>query len=330
MNINKYNHNPIVPSRIRIKLIAVIKQFINAAMKGEILTNNGEQYKKGTIRTYLTFMLSIEAYEKEYGTIYIDEVDILWVELYKAFLTQMNMSKNSIATNVAKLKAIMNRAHIAGVSYRSGFGFKAPREITSQVYMTWNDLKLLHNHEFVNEGERRVRDIFIMHCFMGMRISDFMQFVKSPKNFIRNIDGKIFIEYYSQKTNIKSVVPMHVMVRKILERNNYDFGRKFSYQHYNYYLKILCEKAGLTETIRKVITKGGVRIESEKQKWEMVSSHTARRTFASLAELSKVNRPAIMKITGHKSENSFVSYIRISELESAMGVYEHDFFKVEL
>lgn len=95
-------------------------------------------------------------------------------------------------------------------------------------------------------------------------------------------------------------------------------------------LKILCEKAGLTETIRKVITKGGVRIESEKQKWEMVSSHTARRTFASLAELSKVNRPAIMKITGHKSENSFVSYIRISELESAMAIYEHDFFRVEL
>ncbi|MGB3452980.1 MAG: phage integrase SAM-like domain-containing protein [Moheibacter sp.] len=328
--IIKHNIQPPVYGKMRFKFLAIVRQFITAAINGEILTPNGDKYSKGTIRTYLTFMLTIEAYEKEFGTIYTDDINILWAEYYRMFLTNMNLSKNSIAANMSKLKAIINRAYIAGIMERSAYGIKISQERTVQVYLTLSDLKKLYYFEFGNPGETKTRDVFIMHCFIGMRISDYLKFIRSPKDYIIEVDDNQFIEYFSTKTGIKSVVPIHRMVKIILRKNNFDFGAKFSYQHYNNYLKKICKKAGITELVRTIQTIGGVRVEKEVPKYKLVSSHTARRTFASLAELAKINRPAIMKITGHKTEAAFMSYIRISELDSALTIFDHDFFKIEL
>lgn len=102
----------------------------------------------------------------------------------------------------------------------------------------------------------------------------------------------------------------------------------FSQQHYNFYIKKICEIAGLNDKVKCGFTKGGEWQEITKYKWQMTSSHTARRTFASLAELNKIPRPAIMRMTGHTSEQSFLSYIRISNIQSAIDIAAQDFFKI--
>ncbi|SHJ19584.1 hypothetical protein SAMN05443429_1123 [Cruoricaptor ignavus] len=316
---------------VRIKFVAVVRQFLRAAENGEILTPDGNIYSGGSIRTYKTFLMTIEKYEEKYGTVYIDEISPHWAELYRNFLTsELEFRKNTISTNIAKLKSIVNRAHLAGLTMRTGFGIRQIREESVQIYLSWKDLQTLYNYEFDSEAMSRIRDIFIMHCFCGMRISDFLAFIRNPKKFIIEVEEMQFIHYFSQKTKIEAVVPMHTMIKKILEKHNYDFGRKFSYQHYNYYLKKIGFECGLTDTVRLYYTKGGEFVEETVPKYSKISSHTARRTFASLAELAKIDRPSIMKITGHKTEGAFMSYIRIGKLESAIDISNHNFFSREL
>ncbi len=71
------------------------------------------------------------------------------------------------------------------------------------------------------------------------------------------------------------------------------------------------------------MTRGGKRVVITVEKWKLVSSHTARRSFAT--NLYKSNFPAIsiMKITGHKTEKAFLKYIKVTPEEHAKLLAEH-------
>ena len=61
-------------------------------------------------------------------------------------------------------------------------------------------------------------------------------------------------------------------------------------------------------------------------KYALVSSHTARRSFATNAYKAGIPSIAIMKITGHKRESTFMRYIRVSERENAEMLKDAAFF----
>ncbi len=54
-----------------------------------------------------------------------------------------------------------------------------------------------------------------------------------------------------------------------------------------------------------------------KLKWKLVTSHTARRSFATNAYKAGVPMPSIVKITGHKKTTTFLNYIKLDEREHA-------------
>jgi integrase len=74
-------------------------------------------------------------------------------------------------------------------------------------------------------------------------------------------------------------------------------------------------------------TRGGVREEKCYEKCDMVTTHTARRSFATNAFKRNVPTLSIMQITGHHTESSFMRYIRIGKEENAMTLQVHEFFK---
>ncbi len=86
------------------------------------------------------------------------------------------------------------------------------------------------------------------------------------------------------------------------------------------------ELAGMNETIERVATKGGKRIREVFKKYEMITVHTARRSFATNAFLHNVPSISIMKITGHRTEKNFLKYIKISQEENANKLIAHPFF----
>jgi integrase len=88
-----------------------------------------------------------------------------------------------------------------------------------------------------------------------------------------------------------------------------------SNQKFNEYVKEVCKLAGINDPIEVQKTRGGVRKKEIKEKWELTTSHTARRTFASNLYLEGVPIKFIMKFTGHKTIQSFMSYIHVTDEE---------------
>jgi hypothetical protein len=52
-------------------------------------------------------------------------------------------------------------------------------------------------------------------------------------------------------------------------------------------------------------------------KWEMVMTHTARRSFCTNMYLKGIPVPTIMAISGHKTEKNFYKYIKADGMEHA-------------
>jgi integrase len=73
----------------------------------------------------------------------------------------------------------------------------------------------------------------------------------------------------------------------------------------------------LNTIVSKSFTKGGVRVIENYQKWELLSSHTARRSFATNEYLAGTPTITIMAITGHKTEKAFLKYIKLTPNEHA-------------
>ena len=84
--------------------------------------------------------------------------------------------------------------------------------------------------------------------------------------------------------------------------------------------------AGINQAIEQVQNKGGLTITTKKFKYELVTTHTARRTGATLMHLNGETNKDIMAITGHKTLKSFETYLRIDKEDSFKRMQESSFF----
>lgn len=98
-------------------------------------------------------------------------------------------------------------------------------------------------------------------------------------------------------------------------------------QKENDYIKEVAKKAGINKIVKIKEYRGGKEIEQYFEKWELVTTHTARRSFATNAMLAGIPITEIMKMGGWKSISSFAKYIRTTQIETALQYANHDFFK---
>lgn len=95
----------------------------------------------------------------------------------------------------------------------------------------------------------------------------------------------------------------------------------------NDYIKIVAMKAEIEDIIETRITKGGKKVVNQRRKYDLVTTHTARRSLATNLVLQGVSPYVVMKITGHKSLESFERYVRLRELEAGSELRALKFFK---
>ena len=108
-----------------------------------------------------------------------------------------------------------------------------------------------------------------------------------------------------QKTNESVTIPLHPVFLRIWEKYNGLLPSKISAASFDRYLKKLCQKAGLVDHVLKSITKGGKRCTSIYENGQLVSAHTARRSFATNLYKSGFPSISIMAITGIKRKAVF-------------------------
>ncbi len=159
------------------------------------------------------------------------------------------------------------------------------------------------------------RDIFVMACFVGARHSDWHQI--HPSNIdIQN--GKELLRIDQKKTGDKIFVPVHPVVRLIWDKYKGELPKLIARNKIAEAIRDICKLAELGK-----VTLNGKSFD----KWETISTHTARRSFATNAYLSKaLDVYQIMKCTGHKTEASFLRYLKLNGKDYAMQAAESKFF----
>ncbi len=295
---------------------------------GDILTPEGGKYSINALRTnYRQCLKELRDFQKKRGIIYLSDINVAWGDKFRVFLMRKNLSKNTIAIRLSAVKAVLKRLYNENISPFSGSGIRTGIEMTTTVYSTISELKKIHTHDLSKTpGMERIRDIYVLHCFVGLRVVDLNTLLQDVTKYIRHEAGKMFFEIKTKKTGEVVSIPVASIVKDIMIKRNNNFGRKFSEQYYNNTIKQLGKYLNINNQIVHSITKGGERVDTVKSKYTMMSSHTARRSFATNAYLAGVPVMAIMNITGHKTMNSFLRYIRCSSLESAISVADHPFF----
>ena len=69
--------------------------------------------------------------------------------------------------------------------------------------------------------------------------------------------------------------------------------------------------------------KSKVKSEDYYEKWELVTSHVCRRSFATNLFLGGFDNSTIMKATGHQSEVQFLKYIKSTQEEHLQKISEY-------
>jgi integrase len=268
-----------------------------------------------------TYQLLKEFEDKYQKGIKLDFEDIT-LDFYADFTTYLQglkLSVNTIGHKIQTLKAWLNEATERGINksqqYKS-HRFKAVTEETENIYLTTQELEQLYRNELPLDSLVRVRDLFLIGAFTGLRFSDFTS-IKAAN--IKN--DTLYIE--QQKTGGRVEIPMHPIVLDIWHKYGQQLPPNISNQKFNEYIKEVCRLSGIDSMEQKNVTKGGMRVKQTLKKYDLVSSHTARRSFATNLYLSGFPALSIMQITGHKTERAFMKYIKVKPEQHAKLLRMH-------
>ena len=274
---------------------------------GRALTGNIIVQYKATYRRLKDFAQLIKKNDFEFS-----EIDGYFYDKFVSYLQSLNLTLNSVGKHIKVLKTILNEAAKQGYNVNNNHkSFHVFTEETDTIYLNEPELQKLKDLDLSKSlCFDRVRDWFLLLAWTGSRFSDLEKLTKADIK-----DG--FISFRQQKTNTKVTIPLHPVTLEILEKYNYRLPEVITNQKFNDYIKEVCRIAEINSPETMTRTEGGKLITSSFEKWEQVTSHTGRRSFATNMYKRGLPSLMIMSVTGHKTEKSFLKYIKVKQEEHA-------------
>lgn len=242
------------------------------------------------------------------------------IEDFAYYLQDKNLKLSTIKNNISRIKYLIKKARKAG--YETDLAvddFATQDEEAAAIFLTMREVLKIHRYTSLTPREVEIKDYFIIGCLTALRFSDYSRL--QAKNFIRN---KIVIK--TKKTNTPVQIPIHPIVKEIIQKYNKRLPTPPSIQHFNRAIKEICKKIGFTKKLLYERQHGHIRVTKMLPKYKFISSHTARRSAATNMYLAGIMAFRIMLITGHKTEKSFFRYIRITREENVKILARHKFF----
>ena len=180
---------------------------------------------------------------------------------------------------------------------------KIKKHETDDVALTREEVQLIESAE-LSGAQDRARDLFLIGVYSGQRWSDYSVFDEAD---IRN--GLIIKR--AKKTSSISKIPLHDKLKAILDKYEWNLP-KISSQKFNVHIQKICKALEINDKIKFTHSKGNFKKEEIKEKWEKIGSHTARRTYITLASEGNIPDHIIMEITGIKDSNTLKKYKKVN------------------
>lgn len=309
-----------------------IKKFIE---ESDSRLNDGKVISKRTIQRYMLTLSKIEEYEAiKGGKLRFEHIDLKFYRGFVKYYKDLGNKNNTIGSYISHIKMWCKDIELEGLPINPQYkhrDFKAISNETSDPYLTEEEINRVFDYNFLDNFRlSNVRDLFIIGLRTGLRVSDFLRLKK-----INFDDDSISVK--TVKTGAFVTIPLHKQIKIILSRNNGKLPNMISDQKFNKYVKEVCELVGLDEEFQgsrsmKVVVKEATpttaevtkmrKVDGFYPKYELISSHTCRRSFASNL-YGKLPNMTIMAITTHKTESEFLKYIKITKSEHAEALRKY-------
>lgn len=267
----------------------------------------------GSQKVYRTLVKTIKEYEKKKRTrVTLENADYAFMQSFYNFCVETKKYVNH--TSIKKLTCIKTMLKTAAVKYgyptnTSYVNFSVQRDNLEVIALTEKEFNSIVELDLTgNKRLDRVRDIFVFSCATGLRYSDL-------ENLKRENIKDGFIKIIVKKTREALKIPITPIPHAILKKYSQMLTPLpvISNQKTNAALKDLCKLAEINETMEIVRFRGKERVTTVLEKWQLISTHTGRKTFVTLSLSRGMSAQDVMGITGHKSYASFKRYVDITE-----------------
>ncbi|WP_430410219.1 tyrosine-type recombinase/integrase [Kordia sp.] len=323
-------YNPIQEKQQSELLTDAIQSIIDEAPTKKN-AKGGIGLSKSRINSYKSLKRMIAEYQKP-KKFKVKDINVRFSnDFLNYLLNTKNYQKSYALKKITDLKTVCRNAELNGIEtniqYNKIESTKPKNE--NILYLTTNELEAIENTVLLNEAHKNARKWLLLGCDLGQRGGDLLELTKD--NFVTRDELEV-IELQQQKTGKNITIPVLETTKKILESG---LPHKISIQKFNKYIKEVCKLAGIDEMIQDskitVIELGNGntqkrKIEGTYQKWELMSSHVCRRSFAT-NQYGELPTPLIMQITGHSSEKMLLNYIGKNSLDYARQIA--DFYTIQ-
>ncbi len=225
--------------------------------------------------------------------------------------TTRNVSDATVSNYIKTVKTFLRWAKIKGYHSNSAYEqFYRDKRTSETVALTLDELRSIRDHDLSDVPRMaRVRDHFLLQCYTGMRYGDLQRL--EPRHFD---DAMGVIRFTTEKTNTKCIIPLTGPLRVLLERYPSRLFELPSGVKQNLYLKELGQRVGMTQEVTTERYVQGRLVEDTHKKYELLTTHVARRSFATLSVRFGVPESVIGMVIGHSRKGMLQNhYIKLDE-----------------
>jgi hypothetical protein len=295
----------------------------------DYLNQKKDRIEKLTYTLYNGSLIKLKKYAK------VNKVKVDFNSFTKSFLDNFrvfleireNLALNTISKHFKNLRMFVIEAKNQGLISNPPLKyFKISTEETTAIYLNESELqKMLKLDLSYNKKMELARDKFLMGCYTGQRVSDYNEITSD--NIVKNDNFECFrIKQRKTKNIVDCIITLEI--REIMSRYENQPPPYLHDTDINENIKTVGRILGFNEVIKTEITEGGKLLKRNKLKWEMIETHTGRRSFCTNNYKKGMLSLYIMHLSGHKSEREFLKYIRDRGEDRTKQIVELGYFNV--
>lgn len=243
-----------------------------------------------------------------------------FMESFISYLINTKKNNNTtVEKKVGMLQQILRIAYKQGLLASSGAleDIKVQRSSTDIIFLKQKELKALEQYNSPNDKLEKVKDCFLFGCYTGLRYSDLQQIHQA--HYVKKQEkGEHFhvLRFTIKKTRKTHEIALPPKAVKIIEKY-WDLQKLkkllpvVSNQKFNEYLKELCEFAEINTEV-EISAHHGSEVKTElKKKFEILSCHSARHTYAILSLENGMRPEVLQRNLGHSKLSQTMDYVKI-------------------
>jgi integrase/recombinase XerD len=292
---------------------AVNKYDLNYAWN-EWKLHNQAQLSREYIKKFKTVITHLNTFQPDLS---LDAINPKWLNRYlewcmkeekdsKGKVTKTALSNGSLTNHTKLLRLLLKEAGLKNDFLNTGMDTTGQR-----IFLTWPEVEQLISYAPQTQRLQDTKDVFLFGVFTGLRYSD----VQNLKSSDVQAQGDYTVIRITQiKTREQLTIALNDYALEIIDKHKGRYTNCLpvvSNQKLNAALKDLCKAAGINSPVTRIRYYGSLRKEQRMEKWQLVSTHTARHTFATLSLERGMDVTLLSKTLGHSDLSTTMIYAKI-------------------